>query len=257
MQKMDVGLWKGFFMWSAMAAGVYVVIAGALATYLQSRLDEKKESDYRSGLDEKLKESKEQLETLRSASLQQATQLQSQVGSLESKLDPFLELARKRFPDLSAEEALRRLRTELAEVRELASRDIPRDPSPDVAAAAVSALGEWHQRFPSASVRLNLGNADTPSAEAVFNAVMQLIQHARISHEYHSRSGVTGGRAAPITLSHPPGLKPAAESLVRALGTYVVGRTAFQEDGTMPANTFALTLCGVPRFRANGVVTLE
>src|SRR2546422_10333267 len=116
-KKMDLSFWKAFFMWTSGAAGVYVVVAGLLATHFQTLIDRKKETEHQSRLDQRAEESRQQLESLRSESQRQSEQLRSQVGSLESKLDPFLAAARKRFPKSPDDEALRRLQAELTEVR--------------------------------------------------------------------------------------------------------------------------------------------
>src|SRR5947208_5554285 len=50
--------------------------------------------------------------------------LTAQLETIGKKLSPFEELAKARFPGVGLDEALSKLRTELAQVRELATRDI-------------------------------------------------------------------------------------------------------------------------------------
>ena len=63
-----------------------------------------------------------------------------QLDTIGKKLSPFEELAKARFPGVGLDEALGKLRSELAQVRELATRDIAKPLQGSVRESVVASL---------------------------------------------------------------------------------------------------------------------
>jgi CheY-like chemotaxis protein len=231
-------------------AGIVVVIGNFAIPYLQKRIDDHQQRATEQELARQLKETGERTST-------DIKGVQTQLEKVQSQLEPFIALARQRFPGLDVQEALQRLQGDLKRIEELATRDIPKPPSSTVSNDALTALRAWKIANPMILVAGNLGNADTPNAEAVFGSVAGLLKETGILFEYRMRAGMTAGRQAPIVVKFHPLFENHARGFIAALSGYVQGETRFLPESQRKQNEIEITFVGIPKFLGDGRVTLE
>ncbi|MCK4546134.1 MAG: hypothetical protein KAW17_01720 [Candidatus Eisenbacteria sp.] len=194
------------------------------------------------------------------AKQQQARQeLVDQIGEVKEQLEPFLDLARDMYPALDVGLALARIRSDITEVRELASRDIPTTPSPEITKKTVLALKEWQSSHPDWKVHIYLLNAGTKNAPVVESVLTQLLNHVGIPVRTpirHYETIIVGRRICPLAIKGAPGLRTTAEEFRDALATYLLGEIHIEEDPEVSHSVAVIALNGEPNFRLDGTVLL-
>lgn len=222
--------------------------AGIGSTYLAWSKDKESES-LQTRLDDILT-SNEELH-------RQNTQLTLELGELSDKLEPFIQLAEDRYPDDDMDAALQNLRTELADIRDLASRDVACDPSEQVMEITSHALTGWQKHYPDLHIELSIRNIDRPNVVHVGNNVYNLLSLAGIEVRRGVISHFTPGRAAAIVVEATRANSEPGQALAGALANYVTGSTVIQEDSTLAYDCIRLSLDGWPKFSASGQIQLE
>lgn len=254
---MDLQVIKTILVVLTVVAGIVVVVGTPLISHLQKRIDARQEATYQQELNKQLNDSRDEMRELEAGAKADRKRLAGQLADVQDRLRPFEDLARSRYPDVAIEEALEKLRKDLEEVKELATRDTPKPPTDEVTRATLSALQVWRAENPSLRVALNLGNADTPHTEGVLKTVMQFLQKAGVPVEYRNRSGMTGGRNAPIGMRCAASRRASAEALKAALGNYIQGTAHVISPGGYSESEVEITLVGISKFYNDGRVVLE
>jgi hypothetical protein len=147
--------------------------------------------------------------------------------------------------------------SEIIRLEQLATRDIPKPVEQSVVSTAQSTLQGWREVNPTTRVIMNLGNADNPKAELVFNNMIALFQRSGIAVEQRERAGMTLPRVPPLTVKSHPNSESQARGLITALSKYVQGDTRFLVDQQRVENEIELTFVGTPNFFADGRVLVE
>lgn len=252
---MDPALLKTLFLWCSVGAGVLVIVAGALSNYYSGIVDDRSQEEFERRLGEQITTSQNEIRDLETAAKDERRDLKNKLEEVESTLQPFLALAKQRYPDLKTETALAKLRSDIAAIRELATRDIPKNPADEVLAEALDSLASWRKTHPAVPVVLSIGNAATPHAEPVFRTLVDLCHSAKINPKLGWRIGVSSGRIAPITVKTSIELRDSATDLVSALKPYVRGSSKVVENEG--EHQIEVLFNGIPKFSADGRVSLE
>ncbi len=252
---MDPALLKTLFLWLSIGAGVVVIAAGALSNYYSGRVDERSQEEFERRLAAQISASQDGIRELETAAKEERKDLKRKFEEVEGKLQPFISLAHQRYPDLKAEAALAKLRSDITAIRELATRDVPKSPAKEVLAKTLSSLKAWQQAHPTIPVVLSIGNAGTPHAEQVFRNVVDSCRRANINSKIGMWIGVSSGRIAPMTIKTNGELKTAAERLVVALAPYIQGQSKYVTDEEH--QQIEILFNGTPKFSTDGRISLE
>ena len=184
--------------------------------------------------------------------------------ALQDKLDPFLELASSRYPDLALEAALRRLQGDLEEVRELATRDIHKPLSQSVFERTVQLLRQWRDQHPNVQLQVNVNNMAAPNVDTVVDQLSSLLGSAEIPWRFGSVASTSAsvmmglvGREPPYSLGAPLHLRDATTAFAQAIASFIETEAIIRFDGGSDSMVINLTVNGVPSFRKDGRVILR
>lgn len=235
-----------------------MLIGGLLAgvgAYLLQRQQDSQQVRY----ERELRSQAERADERHGALTEQLVAVQRGNEALLKKIGPFEEIARRRFPELGAEEALERLRRELSQVRDLATRDIPRNLEPGIRSEVIARLRELAQQS-APKLRLQLHNADALNARRFFDELQMLLRGGGIQYEITGGSGRTGstGSVPPYILSHRPGGEDTARRLISGMAIFLKTEPVIRATDRLPANV--LELAFRPQqvdFQAEGSVILR
>jgi hypothetical protein len=198
-----------------------------------------------------------QVSALQIALMDQRKEMSTKLDEVQNQLEPFIKLAKNRYPNYELPKALEMIIDELNDVRELASRDILKNPSDTILNMTFDAMKKWHSSYPDYQIEVSLLNAQTYNTENVITMVFYLLKSCKIKNTFKNKSYISIGRRSPITISSSLSNKEICISFINALSNYVTGNIYFQEDSTMNINIIDINFCGIPKFYNDGRVILE
>src|SRR6266403_1801877 len=161
---MDAGTWKMVAQVSIFVGAVLAALGG-LGNWYFGRLEDKAKD----------RQASQRHDTL----VGQLNTLHNDNEVLATKLSPFEELAKARFPGVSLDEALAKLRAELAQVRELATRDIPKRLRGSVRERVVAGLKSLAGKNRPGMVGLHFLNTGVRSVEQLIAALEPFLGQPR------------------------------------------------------------------------------
>lgn len=190
---------------------------------------------------------------------QELKEMRIQFEEVKSRLDPFVKLAQSMYPDVATDDALQRLKAELDGVREMASRDMPREPTIDVLQSVFTHLRDWQVKYPEIEVVINLGNGSNKNARLMYEAFLGILDIAGVKSKRGliAHNTIIMGDFNPILFKSRPGLENASEAFLDCISSYIQGSSSFSYDVEVPPNTLDVTFNGTPKFSNNGSISLE
>ncbi len=185
----------------------------------------------------------------------QLLELSARFSQVQTQLDPFINLANERYPNIGLADALSKLNNDIKNVREIASRDIFKYPNELIKNKTVYALKQWKEKHPNLLVKIEVLNGSTPYTGKVLDILCWFLTSSYIESECIRGSLMSFGRTGPISIYTSNEFKNAADLLLKALGNYVSGEIYYGEKSE---NKFIeIQLNGNPKFYSNGNVILE
>lgn len=182
-------------------------------------------------------------------------ELSEQFNQFQTQLEPFINLAKERYPNIELSEALSNLKNDIKNNREIASRDIFKYPNELIKNNTVYALKQWKEKYPNLLIKIKLLNANTLHTEQVLYILCGFLISCDIKIECIRASSIKIGKEVPITIYTSPEFQNAAVLLLDALGNYIGGEKYYDEK---TENKFIeINLNGIPNFYSNGNVILE
>lgn len=202
---------------------------------------------------------------------QERAGLQSELETMQSKLDPFVRIAQARYPDVSSEAALRRLATNIStlrrrttsletETRQLASREFYRPLDTSLEAGVVAALKSVQRKYShlrlSASAFCETGNRNR---QLVAEELVAVLRSAGIETEGLATGTTFSQRAPPsINLSVHPQDTELAQDVVTALDRlFVKVQFAGTRNEELRRGTLKFAIHGDPLFSSDGSVNFK
>ena len=196
-----------------------------------------------------------QLTDLEKVHSDQSNEFSEQLSQIQTQLEPFVKLAKEKYPNIELSVALSKIQDDIKSINEIANRDIFKIPNQLIQNNTINALKHWHNMYPDLVVKVSLLNANTLNTEQVVQNIFRFLNSCKIKNEPVSISYITIGRKAPISIYTSDEVKSAAILFLDALRNYVTGEVYFEEK---PENNFIeIKFCGIPRFSSNGSVVLE
>lgn len=206
----------------AMVCGVFLVAGGLLVSYLAGS---------------QIEAAREREAGARHAELQgrlEASDARSR--SLESRLAPFEDLARQRFPGQEPGESLRRLREERSHPLEVSTSSAPAVVMTHADAEVVRQLKALVQQGQMPTVTLNVANLSTTSIRHVFVALLEILKKAGAPYRVGSMTEASAGEAAdpPYRVVARAGDEEVARRMVTALRPFLRSEPVLATDDTIP-----------------------
>ena len=182
--------------------------------------------------------------------------LQGGNEALLKRLEPFERLAQERFPSAPHDEAMEKLRKELADVKNLATRDMPKPLQASVRDQVVSKLRELKN---SPSVGLHFHNTNLRNTEQLFTQLEEILRLGGIKHEVVTLTGMSIGLPAwaAYSVDSAPASETTAKALVVALAPFLGSPKRLNSVQNMPVGRVEISIAGQPDFNPDGSVTIR
>ncbi len=202
------------FTWVGILGGVAVVIGGVGSWYF-GLLDTNKTRATINGL----QNDNEALTKARDT-------LQTRAGRTEAEL----------------RETQRRLEQKTAEVRELATRDVPKPVAEDIERATVSKLQATRATVPH--VNINVANLNSQAVQKFFENLLRILKAAGVPHTVKNTIGtlMMSPPPEPYRIVVRPGEEATARRLAEALKPFIVSQPNIVTDAAVAEGTVDLTL---------------
>jgi hypothetical protein len=177
-----------------------------------------------------------------------------------AKLTPFESLAKERFPTLSIDDALDHLRRDLSEVRELASRDIPKQLTRQPRDVVVENLRRL-QQGPNAPVLVIVDrlNVSSPRVQEFLAQVTTLLSESGIPQQEVTTAGMSASvpPPPPYRIRFAPGMESIARAFAEALRPYITSEPVLTETPNLQRGVYRITVVGEITFLADGSVVVR
>lgn len=184
--------------------------------------------------------------------------LHSRLSQLVSRLEPFLEVAKLRHPDIPIDVALNFLLRELSETKELATRDIPKTLDKKIRSDALVSLSKWRKKYNSYKVILHLDNLQTPNTEQAYQIMIDLLKESLIPYRIARRTYIKIGKpVAPIVVATSRAQVDIAQELLEAFSPAFSSKVHIQQSDSINEGEIYLTINGIPNFFNDGHIELK
>ncbi len=183
------------------------------------------------------------------------------LASVEAKLEPFVELAQTKFPQLETEEALAELARDIEITRALATRDVFRPLNSNVRGPILQSLRDVRQRHDALApdVEFTTSGSSATRTKRLGQELAELLSEAGFKSSFKTPAFISVPRrnAGPVDLQFHPDAAALVQELAQALGPLITARATAEQTPEAPVGLIRFRIHGEPEFNPDGTVVFR